>query len=138
MINYFATQKTLGCIVTQTQELAIIIPKSNQDEFTCYVQNIDISEIEVGDSVSIKLDAYPYSKYGTVNGKIKYISPGAFVDETLGSVYLVKTDMQNDNPDIQIIPGLTGKVEIKTGTRSIMEYFLEPLIEGFGNSLKER
>ena len=46
--------------------------------------------------------------------------------------------MQNDNPDIQIIPGLTGKVEIKTGTRSIMEYFLEPLIEGFGNSLKER
>lgn len=130
--------KTVGCIVTQAQELAIIIPKSNENEITCYVQNMDISEIEVGDTVSIKLDAYPYSKYGTVNGEITYISPGAFVDETLGSVYLVKTNIQNDNPNIQIMPGLTGKVEIKTGTRSIMEYFLEPLIEGFGNSLKER
>ena len=51
---------------------------------------------------------------------------------------LVKTDIQNNNPDIQITAGLTGSVEIKTGTRSVMEYFLEPVIDGFGNSMKEK
>lgn len=99
---------------------------------------MDIAEIEKGDEVSIKLDAYPYSRYGTVKGKITYISPGSFVDENMGSVYLVKTDIQNNNQDIQITAGLTGAVEIKTGTRSVMEYFLEPVIDSFGNSMKEK
>ena len=130
--------KSVGSVVTQAQELATIIPKSTKNEITCYVKNMDIAEIEKGDEVSIKLDAYPYSRYGTVKGKITYISPGSFVDENMGSVYLVKTDIQNNNPDIQITAGLTGSVEIKTGTRSVMEYFLEPIIDGFGNSMKEK
>lgn len=130
--------KSVGSVVTQAQELATIIPKSTKNEITCYVKNMDIAEIEKGDEVSIKLDAYPYSRYGTVKGKITYISPGSFVDENMGSVYLVKTDIQNNNQDIQITAGLTGAVEIKTGTRSVMEYFLEPVIDGFGNSMKEK
>ena len=56
----------------------------------------------------------------------------------MGSVYLIKINVINDNNSIQLIPGLEGIVEIKTGTRSIMPYFLEPITESFKSSLKEK
>ena len=78
------------------------------------------------------------SKYGTVKGTVKYISPSAFVSEQMGSVYLVKIEMTDENEKIDIISGLTGAVEIKTDKRTVMEYFLDPIIKGFGESLKEK
>ena len=56
----------------------------------------------------------------------------------MGSVYLIKVNVVNENNSIQLIPGLVGTVEIKTGTRSIMSYFLETITESFKNSLKEK
>lgn len=132
------TVKNTGSLVTQAQEIVQIIPQNESNEITCYVQNMDIADIAVGDTVSIKLSAYPYSRFGTVNGEITYISPGAFADENMGSVYVVKAVLQNNNPNIQVLAGLTGTVEIKTGTRSVLSYFLEPITAGLQDSLKEK
>ena len=130
--------KNNGDFVSQAQVVATIVPESESSEMNCYVQNTDIADINVGDEVEIKLNAYPYSKYGTVKGTIEYISRGAIISEDMGSVYLIKINVLNENDGIQLIPGLAGIVEIKTGTRSIMSYFLEPITESFKNSLKEK
>lgn len=82
-------------------------------------------------------EAYPYNRYGTVKGTVKYISPSSFSNEHLGSVYIVKLELDNSNENINVISGLSGVVEIKIGKRTIMNYFLEPIIKGFGESLKE-
>ena len=140
-INGYINQlsvKNNGDFVSQAQVVATIVPESESSEMNCYVQNTDIADINVGDEVEIKLNAYPYSKYGTVKGTIAYISRGAIVSEDMGSVYLIKVNVVNENNSIQLIPGLVGTVEIKTGTRSIMSYFLEPITESFKNSLKEK
>ena len=129
---------TLGDTVTSAQELVTIVPKDTPLEMVCYVKNMDIGDIEIGIETEIKLEAYPYNKYGTVKGTVKYISPSAFVSEQMGSVYLVKIEV-NDIPDgINIISGLSGSVEVKTSQRTVMEYFLNPIIKGFGESLKEK
>ena len=76
-------------------------------EMVCYVKNMDIADIEIGMEAEIKLEAYPYNKYGTVKGKVKYISPNAFVSEQTGSVYLVKLEITDKNDEIDVISGLS-------------------------------
>lgn len=128
---------TLGATVTQGQQLITIVPDDMPSEMVCYVKNMDIADVSVGMDTEIKLEAYPYNKYGTVKGKVKYISPSSFQNENLGSVYLVKIEITDWNENINIISGLSGSIEIKTGERSIMKYFLDPITKGFGESLKE-
>ena len=136
-INSIAVNN-IGDIVTAAQQVVTIVPADTPVEMVCYVKNMDIADIETGMEAEIKLEAYPYNKYGTVKGKVKYISPSSFSSEQLGSVYLVKLDVEDDNPDIRVMSGLTGSVEVKIGTRSVMRYFLDPIMKGFGESLKEK
>lgn len=129
---------TLGETVTSAQQLVTIVPDNTPNEMLCYVKNTDIADIELGMEAEIKLEAYPYNKYGTVKGTVKYISPSSFANEQLGSVYIVKLEIDNSNENINIISGLSGAVEIKTDKRTVMDYFLEPIVKGFGESLKEK
>jgi len=136
-INKIAVN-TIGETVSTAQELITIVPIDAEMEMVCYVKNMDVADIEIGDKTAIKLEAYPYNKYGTVSGTITYISPSAFINEQMGSVYLVKINPENISESIDIMSGLTGMVEIKTNKRSVMEYFLDPIIKGFDESLKEK
>ena len=129
---------TIGETVTSAQELVTIVPDDTSVEMVCYVQNMDIADVEEGMTAEIKLEAYPYNKFDTISGTVKYISPSSFVSEQLGSVYLVKLEIENSNEEIHVISGLSGTVEIKTDKRTVMEYFLDPIIKGFGESLKEK
>lgn len=129
---------TVGEMVSADEKLVTIIPENTPVEMICYVKNMDIADIETGMSAEVKLEAYPYNKFGTVDAEVLYISPGSFSHEQLGNVYLVKLGLNNQNDDIKIFTGLSGVVEIKTGKRTIMEYFLEPITKGFGESLKEK
>lgn len=129
---------TLGETVTSAQQLVTIVPDNTPNEMICYVRNTDIADVELGMEAEIKLEAYPYNKYGTVNGTVRYISPSSFTNERMGSVYIVKLELDDSNENIHIISGLSGAVEIKTDKRTVMDYFLEPIVKGFGESLKEK
>lgn len=83
---------TLGETVTSAQQLVTIVPNNTPNEMLCYVKNTDIADVELGMEAEIKLEAYPYNKYGTVKGTVKYISPSSFANEQLGSVYIVKLE----------------------------------------------
>lgn len=129
---------TIGETVTPAEQLVTIVPDNTPVEMVCYVKNMDIADVEIGMETEIKLEAYPYNKYGTVKGNVKYISPSSFNSEQMGSVYLVKLEITDVPEGIDIVSGLSGSVEIKTDKRTVMEYFLEPILKGFGESLKEK
>lgn len=129
---------TLGETVTSAQDMVTIVPVNTPVEMVCYVKNMDIADIEMGMEAEIKLEAYSYNKYGTVKGNVKHISPSSFSSEQLGSVYLVKIDITDIPNGITLTSGLSGSVEIKTDKRTVMSYFLDPIIKGFGESLKEK
>ncbi len=127
----------IGETVTAAQQVITLVPADAPVEMVCYVKNMDIADIKTGMDAEIKLEAYPYNKYGTVKGTVKYISPSSFSSEQMGSVYLVKLDLENTNPDIRVMSGLSGTVEVKVGKQSVMHYFLDPIMKGFGESLRE-
>lgn len=70
------------------------------------------------------------------NGQV--ISPSSFNSEQLGSVYLVKLKLDDSNDNIEIMSGLPRSVEVKIGKQSIMRCFLDPIVKGLGESLKEK
>lgn len=129
-----------GQVIAQADSLIQIVPVNEPLIFEGYIQDEDIAEIEVGDLAKIKLQAYSYSEYGDIEGKIIYISKTSYEMEGVGNVYSIKVEIDNDelNKNINLISGLSGSVEIDAGTRSVLDYFLEPIVKGLNNSLKER
>lgn len=127
-----------GQVVMNNQTLLTILPSDSPLELQCFVLSKDIADIFIGQEVKIKLDAYPYSDYGTIKGIVNYISPSSFNDEKSGNGYVVSVAFENTNSNIKIISGLGGTVEIQIGKRSILEYLIEPIVKGVNNSMKEK
>lgn len=127
-----------GESVLASAVLMKITPEEPSLIFQSYIFDKDISDIEEGDQVQIKLQAYPFADYGAVYGTIYAISEEAGTIEGVGNVYIAEITFEDElNDNILLRQGLTGTVEIKIGTRSVMEYFLEPITSGLYNSLKE-
>lgn len=128
---------TVGSYINQSKAIAEIISDDSELEIETYIPNKDIAKIEKGQNVVIKVEAYNYQKYGTLNGTIEYISPSAIVSEDLGVVYKVKIKFdKEENKNINILPGMTTTLEIKSGKKKIIEYFLEPFEKTIDNALK--
>lgn len=129
---------TVGETVGKGKQLATILPDNASVEMVCRIQNMDIADVREGMEGEIKLEAYPYSKYGTVKAKVKYISPSSFYVDKVGNIYLIKLQIEDYNKEIDLISGLSGTVEIKIDKRSIMDYFLSPIVDNLSGSLKEK
>lgn len=134
---------TVGGIVTPAQELMIIVPQSAQLEIEAYIENKDIGFVYEGQLAAIKLDAFPFTKYGTLDGKIIDLSDDSVTDEDKGFIYkarvsLKQTAMLVDGKKVKLSPGMAVSVEIKTGHRRLIEFFLAPLIKYKNESIRER
>ncbi|MBF0383642.1 MAG: HlyD family type I secretion periplasmic adaptor subunit [Magnetococcales bacterium] len=134
---------TVGGVVTPAQELMKIVPVDDSLEVEVMLPNKDIGFIEIGQQVAIKLETFPFTKYGSIDGQITDISLDATADENLGLVYKVRADMfrswiQVGKRRVNLTPGMAATLEAKTDERRLLEFFLAPLIRGFGESLRER
>lgn len=93
--------------------------------------------------VSFKLEAYPFTRFGTVPGRITSISRDTVVDEKLGPVYVVRialerSDITVNGRRVPLGPGLVATADIRTGTRRIISYLLSPLQTTVSQAAKER
>ncbi len=132
-----ANYNTVGSYINQSKSIAEIVSSDSELKIETYITNKDIARIEKGQKVVIKLEAYDYQKYGTLDGTIDYISPSAIVDKELGAVYKVKIKFdKNQNSNIEVLPGMTVTLETKSGKQRIIEYFLEPFKKNIDNALK--
>jgi len=133
---------TLGGVVTSAQPILSIVPKNTPLILEIMVMNRDIGFIEKGMEVEIKLDTFPFQKYGAVKGNIIFISPDAIEDERLGYVYKVmvgfeQEEMTINHKQVKITPGMTATAEIKLEKRKIIEFFI-PAIDYVKDSIKYR
>ena len=134
---------TIGGIVTPAQALMVIVPQSASLEIEAYVENKDIGFVREGQRSVIKLDAFPFTKYGTLDGDIADLSDDAITDEDKGLIYqarvsLKQTHMYIDGKPVKLAPGMAVSVEIKTGQRRLIEFFLAPLLRYKDESIRER
>ena len=134
---------TVGGVVTPAQELMVIAPEDGQLEVEAILENKDIGFIYENQDAEVKIDAFPYTRYGTVEGKVTSLSRDAVQIDKVGLVYTAKVSLSRstihvDSKEIRLTPGMSVAVEIKTGKRRLIEYFLSPLLQAGHESIRER
>lgn len=157
------TVHTVGGVVQAAQPIMVIVPKQNQVEIEAFIENKDIGFILEGQEAEVKVETFDYTKYGTIKGKVSHVSRDAIdpngtaaietlqnkdkqkkdQDKPKGAVYSVKVlldqkGMNIDGREVPLTPGMSASIEVKTGSRRIIEYFLSPLIQHSRESLNER
>ena len=137
------TVHTVGGVVPAAQPLMQIVPKQATLEMEAFMENKDVGFVRAGQEAQVKVDAFEYTKYGTIAAKVSHVSQDAIQDEKKGLIYSVKVVLTQPTINVNgrlvaLSPGMSGSVEIKTGTRRVIEYVLAPLLQHGRESLRER
>ncbi|MCR5258172.1 MAG: HlyD family type I secretion periplasmic adaptor subunit [Desulfovibrio sp.] len=140
---------SVGSAVREAETLLTLVPLGGKLEAEAEIKADDIGRVREGDTVRVKVSAFPFQKYGTLDGRIRVISEDAF---SRGQEEMHKGDMsayyrariaftgtESGTHGIlkRTIPGMEVEAEIKTGTRSIFSYFIYPLVKAFDESIRE-
>jgi hemolysin D len=134
----------VGGVVTPAQQIMVIAPHEGYMEVEAWVENKDIGFVAENQEAEIKVEAFPFTRYGTIEGKVISLSKDAVPIEKTGFFYgarvsMAHTTIRVDNDkDVPLTPGMNVSVEIKTGKRHLIEYFLSPLVQAMHNSVRER
>ncbi len=135
---------TVGGVVTPAQPLMVIAPQEGGLEIEAWVENKDIGFVGEDQEAEIKVESFPFTRYGTIDGRVLTLSGDAVPLEKTGLFYsarvsMARTTMRIDNnKEITLTPGMNVSVEIKTGQRRLIEYFLSPLLRGVKEAARER
>ncbi|WP_310462408.1 HlyD family type I secretion periplasmic adaptor subunit [Sphaerotilus sp.] len=134
---------TVGGVVSPAQPLMQIVPKQTRVEMEAFIENRDVGFVREGQTARVKIDAFEYTKYGTLEATVAHVSRDAIPDEKRGPIYAVKLALrqpvlQVEGEAVPITAGMSGSVEIKTGSRRLIEYVLSPLVQHVRESLHER
>jgi hemolysin D len=159
---------TVGQVVTTGQQLAVITPNGGKLQVQALVANLDIGFVKLGQKAAIKVDAFPFTRFGALSGKVIKIASEAIADEeakrTLANataaanaaqsqptapgqpesfvfpvtVALDETTMNVDGAAVPLSPGMTATVEIKTDSRRVIDYLLAPLAKIGSEAMRER
>ena len=142
----------VGSAVREAEALITLVPINCEIELEAEIPAQDIGKVKVGDTVRIKLNAFPFQKHGTLSGKIRNISEDTFQKQaspnpempmTGGTYYRarIKIDenstLRNVHDNFRLIPGMEVQAEIKVGTRSVLEYIIHPLIKSLDEAIRE-
>jgi len=141
---------TLGGVLRAGEELLQIVPVEDQMILEAKVAPRDIAYIRPGLPATIKFDAYDYAKHGIVDGEVIYISADTLREESQrpdspGSTYYrvhVRTTVPGPvtriGRKIDVLPGMTATVDIRTGQRTLLMYLLKPITRTFSEAFHER
>jgi hemolysin D len=134
---------TIGGVVTAADPLLVVVPRDQTLEVEARVLNKDIGFVRAGQPVTVKVESFPFTRYGVLRGTVSSVSRDAIADEKLGLYYLArvrvpKGHMTIDGVDVQLSPGMTVTAEVTTGTRRLIEYLLSPVMQHVEESGRER
>lgn len=156
---------TTGGVVTPAQSLVTIVPDGTPLIVEASLSNEDVGYVRPGQEVEVKVDTFPFQKYGTLKGVLVWVSPDAD-EKSQGSdggngsspagksspdpksgktsyVYKVhikpeQTTFMVDGKSVPIQPGMTVQADITTDHRRIVEFFLSPIVKYLDEGLKVR
>ena len=138
---------TLGGVLRAGDEIMQIVPVEDDLIVEAKVSPADIARLRKGLEADIKLDPFDYTIYGGVSGVVVYVSADTIKettsrgDEIYYRVHVKPSDVPvvtNIGKSIEILPGMTAQVDIRTGERSVMDYLLKPLRKTLMESMGER
>ncbi|WP_253705999.1 HlyD family type I secretion periplasmic adaptor subunit [Bradyrhizobium sp. WD16] len=142
--------RTVGSVVREAETLFVLVPRDVALQAEVNVEGRDIGQVSVGQPVRIKFEAFPFQKYGTGRGEVRVISQDAFSPDpkaegarrATAPYYRVLVDLSDAHlrlpaERVPLIPGMAVTAEMKAGRRSVISYFLYPLLRGLDESIRE-
>lgn len=112
-------------------------------EVEASIENKDIGFVKAGQPVIVKVEAFPYTRYGYLAGTVETVSNDAVHDRRRGLTFPVRVRLATNRIRangtwVNLTPGMAVTAEIKTGKRSVASYFLDPVKNTVQESLRER
>ena len=136
---------TLGGVIPQNGKLMTIVPLDEKLLVEARISPRDIAFIRPDQEALVKITAYDYSIYGGLNGKVAMISPDTLRDEVKQDQFYyrvyIRTDSDklsnNAGQEFNITPGMVATVDIRTGSKTVMDYLIKPFNKA-KEALRER
>jgi hemolysin D len=155
---------TVGGVVTSAQALLVLAPSVSPIEIEATISNRDIGFVRVGQEVEIKIDAFDFTRFGLIRGKVESISRDTVTRNGVGErdaergrgnepragdekaqettfaarIILERGQMDVDGVTVELAPGMAASVEIKTGMRSVLSFLMSPIARYRQSTLRER
>lgn len=137
---------TRGGVLRPGDELMQIVPNDDALLVEAKVRPADVAFLKPGLDVSVKIDSYDYTLYGTLNGKLTLISADTIEESSRQGEQAyyrvqVKTDSMRFSrraiEQLKLQPGMTATVEIKTGRNTVLNYLLKPITKTLNEAMGE-
>lgn len=156
----------VGQVVTSGQEIMRVVPEDSKLEIEAYVQNRDIGFVNVGQEAVVKVESFPFTRYGSIKARVTRIAKDAIPapdasaiegdparasnasgfaggERTQNLVFAVLLEPETsaisvDGLDQPLTSGMAATVELKTGARRLLEYVFSPLVEVGSRAMRER
>ncbi|TWG49605.1 MULTISPECIES: HlyD family type I secretion periplasmic adaptor subunit [unclassified Aminobacter] len=141
--------RSIGSVVKDAEPLMTLVPLDVPLEAEVYIHPRDIARVDKGSLARIKFDAFPFQKYGAAHGSVRTVSHGTFAkpgaQPAESAPHQFRAHVEVDSSLLKspggdapvLLPGMTVTTEIKVGQRSVISYFLYPLIKGLDESIRE-
>jgi hemolysin D len=155
-----------GQVIVAGDEIMRIVPDDSNLEIECYLPNSDVGFVKPGQTAEVKIESFPFIRYGTIQAKVVRVAHDAIpepdatqaegapekaakstafagtqrIQNLVYSVTLkpLAKTIRADGEDAPLVAGMAATVEIRTGSRRILEYIFSPLVEVASDSMKER
>ena len=139
---------TRGARVRPGDVLLDLLPTDSELIMEGKLKPADIGHVTVGQSATVKLDAWDYSIYGVLDGEVVFLSPDALSDDTRAGEQIYYRIRVRIHPDsrlrdrqgnaVEVQPGMTGQIDIRTGHQSVLTYLIKPVVKTLSQSFHER
>jgi hemolysin D len=156
----------VGQVVTSGQEIMRIVPEDSGLEIQAYVRNRDIGFVSMGQEAVVKVESFPFTRYGAIKARVARIAKDAIPEPDANAIEGDATRVSNAagfagaertqnlvfpivlKPDVEtmtvdgltqpLTSGMAVTVELKTGARRMLEYLFSPLVEVASKAMRER
>lgn len=129
---------TEGGVVEAAKPIMTIVP-TGALAVEARLPSRDVGFVRAGQAVSVKLDAFPFTRHGALTGRVESVASDAAEDEKLGLLYTARIRLDTTTlGGLPLRPGMGATVDVKTGRRSVLSYLLSPIEAATSEAARER
>jgi HlyD family secretion protein len=140
-------QRSVGSVMKEAEPLYTLVPLNSPLEAEVLVEGRDVGHVNTAALTRVKLEAWPFQKHGTLQGEVRTLSEDVFSPDPKkdgdarphykARIKISSAELRNVPDHFRLIPGMAVTAEIKAGDRSVISYFLYPLLRGLDESIRE-
>lgn len=134
---------TIGGVVQPGMDLVEIVPEDESMLVEARVRPSEIAFLHIGQKAKVKLTAYDYAVYGTLDAELEHVSADTITDENGESFFEIRVRTEKkfmgDGEEVMpIMPGMVAEVDVLTGKKTVLEYLMKPIVRARQRAFSER